>query len=191
MRVKDLAKIDVIFGASLRLIRKEGIAGITMAKIAREAGIATGTLYIYFKNKEELISGLYMKLEQSSSERFVKNLDPDQKFKVCLKKVWINYLKHRIEHHDESIFLEQYYYSPYITLAQKKIAEDMKTPVYQLINRGKAEGLLRTDIDNEMLFMAMIGFMRSLADEHVEGRYILNEKRINQGFELNWNMITN
>ncbi|MBI9035873.1 MAG: helix-turn-helix transcriptional regulator [Bacteroidales bacterium] len=189
MRSKDLTKIDVIFGASLRLIKKEGIAGITMAKIAREAGIATGTLYIYFKNKEELINGLYNKLERTSSERFVRDLNPDQEFRICLKKVWLNYLKHRIEHHDESIFLEQYYYSPYITMAQKKLAEEMKAPVYQLIKRGKSEGLLQQDSDIEMLFMAMIGFIRALADEHVEGRYILNELRINKGFELNWNMI--
>ncbi len=59
MRIKDLNKIDFIFKASLNLIFKDGIAGLTMAKIAQKAGIATGTLYIYFKNKEELVNELY------------------------------------------------------------------------------------------------------------------------------------
>ena len=53
MRVKDFSKIDIVFKATLRLIQTQGIAGITMSKIAKESTLATGTLYIYFKNKEK------------------------------------------------------------------------------------------------------------------------------------------
>ena len=191
MRVKDLSKIDVVFKATLRLIRNHGIAGITMSKIAKESSLATGTLYIYFKNKEELINALYHKIERDASNRFLAGYDPTLPFKVCLKLVWTNYLKHRIEFHDESIFMEQYYYSSYITLAQKQLAEEMKKPVYGIINRGKEEGFISTKIETEMLFSAMIGFIRELADEHVESRYIMIKNRIDQAFELSWKMITN
>jgi hypothetical protein len=41
-----------------------------------------------------------------------------------------------------------------------------------------------------MLFSAMIGFIRELADEHVSGRYILDSDKINTAFDINWRMIS-
>lgn len=191
MRVKDFSKIDLVFKSTLTLIKSQGIAGITMSKIAKESSLATGTLYIYFKNKEELINALYHKIEKDASARFVQGYHPDLEFKQCLKTVWVNYLKHRIEFHEESIFMEQYYYSSYITIAQKQLAEEMKQPVYNIINRGKEEGFISNKIETEMLFSAMIGFIRELADEHIENRFLMIKNRINQAFELSWKMITN
>lgn len=190
MRVKDLSKIDLVFKSTLKLIRTHGIAGITMAKIAKKSNLATGTLYIYFKNKEELINALYRKLEKDASNRFFAGFKADLEFKECIKIVWVNYLNHRINFHDESIFMEQYYYSTYITLAQKQLAEEMKQPVYGLINRGKKEGVISSKIETEMMFSAMIGFIRQLADEHVENRYTMIKERVDQAFELSWKMIT-
>lgn len=189
MRVKDLNKIDLIFKASLQLILKEGIAGLTMAKLAKKAGLATGTLYIYFKNKEELIHKLYDKLKEESIERFMKGVNADITFKPAIKKIWMNYLTHRIEHYEESIFMEQYYRSPYISEDTLAVAESMKKPVHQVIQLGKLEGLVRLDADNEMLFLAMLGFIRELADEHISRVYLLDAVRIEKAFELSWDLL--
>lgn len=187
--MKDINKADLIFRASLELITKEGIAGLTMSKLAAKAGIATGTLYIYFKSKEELLKQLYTKLNKESLERFMTGYDPGEDFLKGLKKVWLNYLKHRIEHYDESVFLEQYYRSPYISSQEKQMAESMKSPVHQMIRRGKEMKLVRTDVDDEMLFLSMLGFIRELADEHVTGVYELSQSRIEQAFQLSWGTI--
>ena len=189
MRVKDDNKVTQIFSASLDLIHEEGIAGLTMSGISKRAGLAIGTLYIYFRNKEALIHELYLDLRARSQERFMKDYHAGEPFKIGLKKVWINYLKHRIEHHRESVFLEQYYRSPYITRQHHQMAEAMKSPVHELIRRGKQEMLIKSDVDDEMLFLAMIGFIRELADEHVSGVYPLTEERIEKAFHLSWDMI--
>ncbi|MCG8699948.1 MAG: TetR/AcrR family transcriptional regulator [Bacteroidales bacterium] len=189
MRVKDYNKIDLIFKASLELILNEGIAGITMSKLAKKAGIATGTLYIYFKNKEELLQKLYINLRQKSQERFMKGYDESEPFKIGLKKVWLNYLKHRVQYYEESVFLEQYYRSPYITKEHKEMAESMKHPVHELIQRGKKELLVKNDFEDEMLFSALIGFIRELANDHVNKVYELTEERIEKAFHLSWDMI--
>ena len=189
MRVKDLNKVDIIFRASLELIMKEGIAGLTMSKLARKAGLATGTLYIYFKSKEELLNKLYSTLYKESADRFMTGYDSKEPFLTGLKKVWINYLKHRIEHYEESVFLEQYYRSPYISKKEIQMAEFMKSPVQQMIRRGKDEGVVKQDVDDEMLFLSMLGFIRELADEHVTGVYELDHKRIEQAFQLSWHSI--
>lgn len=189
MRSRDYGKVDVIYSATLKLIENDGIAGLTMAKIAKESGLAIGTIYIYFKNKEDLINELYRKLEKESVSRFLEGYSPSLPFRVAIQMVWKNYLYHRIDHHSESVFLEQYYRSPYISEKHKSIAEAMKVPVHEIIRKGVAEGIVVDDVDVEMLFLSMLGFIRELADEHVDGVYVLDKDRVNAAFELSWKMI--
>lgn len=189
VRSRDYKKEGKIYEATLSIIERDGIAGLTMAKIAKEARLATGTLYIYFKNKEELIHELYRKLERESVSRFLEGYSETLPFKESLKKVWLNYLDHRIKFHAESVFLEQYYRSPYISEPLKHIAESMKSPVHKIIRRGVKEGVLLSSLDEKMVFLAMLGFIRELADEHVGGVYVVDNERINAAFELSWNMI--
>ena len=52
-------KLDVseqIFDATDRLMAKEGLHYLSMHKLAKEAGIAAGTIYLYFKSKDELLA---------------------------------------------------------------------------------------------------------------------------------------
>lgn len=52
------AKADLteqIFLATDRLMAKEGLNQLSMHKLAKEANIAAGTIYLYFKNKDELL----------------------------------------------------------------------------------------------------------------------------------------
>ena len=52
------AKIDLaeqIFSATDRLMAREGLNQLSMHKLAKEANVAAGTIYLYFKNKDELL----------------------------------------------------------------------------------------------------------------------------------------
>ena len=61
MKPKDDEKLQAIADATFALVEKAGLSGLTMADIAGAAGIATGTLYVYYSSKEELINDLYQK----------------------------------------------------------------------------------------------------------------------------------
>lgn len=50
---------DKICNAALSLFTKSGIKSTTTKQIAREAGISEGTIYIYFKSKDELAQTLF------------------------------------------------------------------------------------------------------------------------------------
>lgn len=189
MRTKDENKIGLIFEASLQLIVKEGIAGLTMSKLAKEAKIAIGTLYIYFKSKEELLHKLYLKLKNESMERFMQEYDETKPFNEGFRQVWFNYFTHRVHHYKESVFMEQYYRSPYITTEDKNLAESMKHPIHQLMQRGKRELLVKNNVDDEMLFLSLLGFIRELADEHVAGVYTLTDEKIEMAQQLSWENI--
>jgi TetR/AcrR family transcriptional regulator, fatty acid metabolism regulator protein len=49
------AAAESVFQAAEEVIVAKGLEGATMQEIARRAGCAAGTLYLYFRNKEDLI----------------------------------------------------------------------------------------------------------------------------------------
>lgn len=48
-------RVSAIRDAALRVIAQKGLHGATMQAIAREAGVAKGTLYLYFESREDLV----------------------------------------------------------------------------------------------------------------------------------------
>lgn len=47
-------KKELIMNAAMSLVKTNGITGLTVASIAKKAGIGKGTIYEYFKSKEEI-----------------------------------------------------------------------------------------------------------------------------------------
>src|SRR3954453_20508069 len=48
-------RVQSIQEAAMRVIARKGMSAATMADIAGEAGIAKGTLYLYFRDRDELV----------------------------------------------------------------------------------------------------------------------------------------
>ncbi|MEO1031212.1 MAG: helix-turn-helix domain-containing protein, partial [Bacteroidota bacterium] len=63
MRTKDENKLMAIFDATVHLTATVGIAGLKMSLIAKEAEIAAGTIYLYYKNKKDLLNAVYKNLK--------------------------------------------------------------------------------------------------------------------------------
>src|SRR3954467_5507051 len=57
-------KREAILSAATRLIARLGLHNTPMSALAREAGVATGTLYLYFPSKEATINALYLELQR-------------------------------------------------------------------------------------------------------------------------------
>lgn len=55
MRVKDDKKQEALFRVIIKLVNEIGFVASSVSKIAQEAGVSSVTLYIYFKNKEDLL----------------------------------------------------------------------------------------------------------------------------------------
>src|SRR4051812_46778759 len=54
-----------ILDAATRVFAQRGFHNSTIRQIAGEAGVADGTIYIYFKNKTDLLLGLLNRLNES------------------------------------------------------------------------------------------------------------------------------
>ncbi|MHC4538084.1 MAG: helix-turn-helix domain-containing protein, partial [Planctomycetota bacterium] len=63
-QVKQQAAQEAIYEAALEVISRPDFDGLKMQDIAASAGIVTGTLYLYFKNKEDLLYYVDRKLHE-------------------------------------------------------------------------------------------------------------------------------
>lgn len=80
-----------ILEATLRLFSAKGYFGTSMQDIRREAGVSIGTIYHYFKNKEELATALYDTLLEQMSERTSHFLHSEKTFTAACQAL-IKYL---------------------------------------------------------------------------------------------------
>jgi hypothetical protein len=92
-------------------------------------------------------------------------------------------------HYKDSNFLLLYYRSSYITNEHKKIAEKLKKPVLDILKIGIEEGLIKSDVDPNLLFLAIVGFAREIADEFVNKSDSFTDNVIDETFTIIWDMI--
>lgn len=64
MRTKDVAKQDKITETVLQLTMENGLAALSFDKLAKRAGISTGTPYVYYQDKTDMLSHIYVQVWQ-------------------------------------------------------------------------------------------------------------------------------
>ncbi len=62
MRTRSGDKEKSIANAAVKVFARDGFHGAKITRIAEEAGVATGSVYLYFKNKESILHHLFSKL---------------------------------------------------------------------------------------------------------------------------------
>ncbi len=155
MRKRDDSKIDQIFTATLSLIEEYGMSGMNMSLIAKRAGLATGTIYIYFPSKEELFHQLYAKTKKDVAIHLLGTLPVDGEYKDKIHNIWFQYLSYRIHYHSTVLFQEQYYYSQLISPDNKDLSEQIMLPIRQMIDQGRDLHILK-DTSTEIILMSLI-----------------------------------
>lgn len=185
MKPRDDKKIEQIYEATLSLVKANGLAGVTMSEIAKEAHIATGTLYIYFKNKSELINALFTECRNRSAKIYFKNYDPSMPFKKGLKTIWLNLLTYRIKKFEEAIFVDQCFHSPFITQTTKELTKKLFAPLFSLIESGKKQKLLKK-ADTLLLLTFMAGSINETVKYAKYSNRKLSEDIIEQMFSMCW-----
>ncbi len=88
-RPKDLAKRAAILDAAKALFAREGFAGVSMDRIAAEAGVSKLTVYSHFGDKESLFS--------ESIRTLCEEMLPDEFFKVQADGTLRGQLRHIAE----------------------------------------------------------------------------------------------
>lgn len=109
-----------IRAALRRLVAARGFHGASMSAVAREAGVATGTAYVHYASKDELVLAAYLEAKHQLGAAATAAVDaadpPDERFLA----LWSAALDHLLDHPDDARFLQQVDASPYAPDAQAR-----------------------------------------------------------------------
>jgi AcrR family transcriptional regulator len=113
MRLRDEKKERLVKHKAIDLISGQGLNGFSMQKLARAARVSPATLYIYYKNKEDLLLKLGAEEGIRMTRATMEGFDPNMSFREGLKKQWENRAKFILSNPKENKVLEQLKLSSY------------------------------------------------------------------------------
>ncbi|WP_332689678.1 TetR/AcrR family transcriptional regulator [Halalkalibacter lacteus] len=159
MGKKKGPKYNQIIEAAVKVIANHGYHQAQVSKIAKEAGVADGTIYLYFENKEDILTSLFeekmgsfvskirdrITLESSINEKFLllitmhfEQLQTDKQLAI------VTQLELRQSNTD-------------LRLKINEILKDYLQLLEELLTEGKSNGYFRADLDNRLARQMVFG----------------------------------
>jgi len=186
-----------IFEAAINLIAEHGFHNSPTARIAEEAGIGIGTLYRYFKSKEQLINELFQYVEEEMNRYITEGHNPEspvreQFFQLCQK-----YIHFSLENQKAFNFFNQYIDSPYgATLRTYKRSRDgdnipsntLLYPFYGVFNTARKQNRIK-NLPNALLFTLIEGSISNFVRDVLIGLIDYNDTIEAKVVEACWDMI--
>ena len=141
-------KHDRIMNAAIASFARHGYHHATIADVAREAGVAAGTIYLYFKNKDDLLIRIFEEKVQGFIRTFHRRLKTEKNAEVKLTKLVHLHLFEMQNHPDlAAVFQLELRQSRHFMRAYPKT--DLKSYfdlIGEIIEEGQQQGLFRKDI---------------------------------------------
>lgn len=152
-REKEQRREDIISAAE-KIFFERGLPSATMDEIAEAAELSKGTLYLYYKSKEDLYLAVAMRGSDVMYDMFVKATPPEKPLIQRIVDLGEAYYQFFRKHRDY-FRMYQYFENPQF---HKQVSEEMFgtcknhdqkiwTLVIGLIQQGIDEGLLDSDLD--------------------------------------------
>jgi AcrR family transcriptional regulator len=154
---------QLLLDAALVAFAQHGIDA-SLEAIARNAGVGIGTLYRHFPTREALALAAYQHdVERlcEAADELLGTLAPD----VALRE-WLNRFSEYINtKRGMSDVIRAVMTDPQPYYAGLNIRERMQSAVKTLLTHGTASGVIRDDIDAEVVMLAMIGYWYASAGQ--------------------------
>lgn len=189
MRIRDVNKIELVKEKAVALLVKVGFEGFTMAKLAKSCSISVATLYIYYKDKDDLILQIGLEETKKISSMMLEGFDPEFSFADGLRHQWKNRAKAMLENPLTCQMIEQLRTSTY----QEKIFEAMTETFRQTLGVFMERAVANGEVDAmpmETYWSVAFGPLYALVRFHNEGRsiggrpFILTDEILWSSFEL-------
>ena len=176
---RDQDRRKTILRAAVEVFARKGYHGCRIADVAREAGVAYGLVYHYFKNKEELLQlvfetgwGGFMSRISDAAEA---NAPLEQKIRRIAQVAFEAY---RIDPRGVRVLVLEFARSPSTGEANRRTAfAEVLGVITRMFERARARGELRAGLEPAlcaaMLFgsveMSLTGFVMGLLDPREAG----------------------
>lgn len=174
-----------LLAAALRLFVENGFHGTPTSKIAKEAGVANGTLFHYYSTKEDLIISLYIDIKKRMSEymetKTALTTDPKERFRIQFNEI----ILWSMDNKNEFYFIQQFHASPFAALLSPEVIKEQLSKSCDEIEEA---------INNKIFKKRSTDFILSLMSSHVYGisQYLTKaklsdkeqQKIIDDGFDM-------
>lgn len=181
-------KRERIIRAALKLFVEKGFHNTSTANISRAAGVAAGTLFLYFSTKDELINVLYKECKQELGRVLAEDLPLQEDSRGQLRHLWFKALEWVLENTEAFRFMGMFRHSPFITSLTREEAAAEAAFVTGIIERGIREGeIARRDME---LIMLSIDGLLTATTNYLSLNPAKNKARLMESsFELLWKAI--
>jgi AcrR family transcriptional regulator len=189
MRTRDINKENTIREKAIGLIVKEGLDGFSMQKLAKAAGVSPATLYIYYKDRDDLITQIATEISNRLMETSLKGLHPKMSFADGMEIQWKNRMEFFLKYPLDIEFIEQIRYTPiYNTIKQtlrKNFGEVLGKFMHNAINRGEVSPL-----PFEVYWSIAFAPLYQLIKFHNQGEspgndvFVISDELVNQTLQL-------
>ena len=189
MRTRDDNKIQAIRQKAVEIIVKQGFDGFSMQKLAKAANVSPATLYIYYKDREDLIMQLWGESFKEMAEATLKNFDPAMPFSEGLRVQWMNRAKFCLKNPQQMQFMEQLRHSPLQEKALEMMGTGFKNAMQAFVSNAiKRKELVKVEV--EVYWSIAFAPMYALVKFHLEGtsiggkKFTLTDKVMNETLAL-------
>jgi AcrR family transcriptional regulator len=180
-------KRNAILAAATGIIAEQGLSAAT-AKIARAAGVADGSLFTYFPDKDNLLNQLYLELKADMRKRMTSSYPKSGSLKQQARHIWDNYIDWGIAFPAKRRAMAQLTVSDRVTAKSRLAGTEGFDDAASVMKQINARGGLR---DRPSAFASSI--MLSLAETTMDfiSRYPKEAGRYrDSGFTAFWNAVS-
>lgn len=156
--------------AAYEIIAEKGYYNFTMMDIAKQAGVSSGLIHHYFKDKENMLVTLLREMQQnvrSSLERALeKEDDPQQKLGIFIDQGF-----NLVENEREYIyvtfdFLTQIKFNERMQRILSKLYRGYRETLSQILREGKEQGIFK-DVDEHYIATIFTSIMLGFEQQYI------------------------
>ena len=167
---KKAIRRESIIQAAIEVFSKKGFQAATISEIAQRAGVAEGSIYQYFKNKEDLFFSI--PIEETKAFRTQLELHLEGifgAFNKIRKFVWyLLYFFKMNPEYGRMLMLEMRVSKSFVKTDTYDFLKKSVSHVLEIIIEGQEEGVIRKDTDVYILRHLVLGTL-----EHIVTRWLL------------------
>lgn len=189
MKLKDPLKEKRIKDATIRIVYTAGLSAVKMSIVAKDVKISPSNLYIYFKNKEDLLLSTFFYTAKNIIERYVSTTINDTIYKQRLFGLYNYMITSKIDDADQYSFLQQFVRSPFFKAEHSKQMDIVGKSIFDVLKDGQENKMLKEDIHIDIMLAMLYGTTNKLADFHNKERLVVTQKTIIKSFDMVWSAI--
>jgi TetR/AcrR family fatty acid metabolism transcriptional regulator len=158
-----------ILDAAVVEIARHGYYGTTVSSIARRAGVADGTIYLYFKNKEEVLVSIFQRAMRRFIEAAARIVNAEGGAEEKLRHVITLHLGLLGENRDLAvIFQVEFRHTLHVLeLLSRSGIRDYLALIARVIEEGKRDATFRRDVDAQFAAKVIFGILDEMATDWV------------------------